>query len=1417
MNHNYNFKLLKYCNKISFQETLSGVKMSGLSRYLLIICVSILSGKLPGSEFEYPGITEKLLYHLPLREGSGGTTLEVRRNWHLPVNPSQWLPDNNLPSFSLPQNKTAVKTVPSWNHGSFSFELWVKPQPDCDGYVVLKKGSFGMAFRKNGKMTLYLVGEDGCEWTPQFDKYETQRWQHYLVSCDGQSVKVYRNGEAIFFAPRKGSISSSISPLLIGDSAGWGGKFNGELGRIRVFSRAMTSDDIRKCYQSYRNYGAPAEDINCIYDFNPLRNRNFQQAMLQFNGKDESLVINTGENVPGEQSSLSFFAFVKPSAEKRNSVIIDCRNAFRLTIDSGNKLTGYLKTTEGECRAAARLSDLTGKAIWLGMSWNGRFCQLFADGQPVGDLQPLTGKFNFPAGNPIYIGRDSDGKDYFQGAMGDARISSETFSSCIGEMERITLNNDNRDRFKRERSRHLAGMTEKQPPALDFENLDGWAVTSYHGIASGKLYRSGEEPLWGRYAARVELKKGTFQRDTLNKLIVTPPAPVTISESFDTISVWIMPQYKRERSTLMLSFQLCDRNGKTYDIPMKTADYGWLHWSGWTIWNKPLAQEIPGPVRLLSLTFSGINQNIDDLYMDSVYFYRRNQQPLPECRVPDWNSIGIPTTADTILPSVDGSSKTDNRLERVADHYAFSYAGENPALKFVYKPQTGTLSDIRALADGQDFMPMAGGGWQFVNGNASIKSRLIDLRTEGRAIVARWEYDLGKAKTVSEWRLEMKGRTLIVDLKADKGVVNELSLGMVKGLPQPKVVEIPYLALVGWRHKSVDPGVLNSGKLLVSCWLDWYNSAASELFGKRQDVNSDRYVIDTVTSNLKWIEEKNTGTTSKDEAVINGGAAYMEKTDGTRNPPHERIFLTVSDRMADVLPDIPNPPSRYLHETAGRLWSTRCWYVDKYPYPEFFQEELAMWRKLHAYGVENVNIRFHGNLYRMYTPRRSGDPMTFIKDIDPGIGGDAGLKEFFADMKKMNYLVGLYTDHTLLSPLSYECWSEDYLARTSKGEWVYGSDSHFQVKNSRMLELQKKYNAVFREKYAPNCSYLDQLTCPPVWRYTDYDARVPDAGKFSAAYRVFAESLEQESRDFNGPVLSEGQMQWMFSGLCDSYAQPTRPDQPTLPDFQLRKLHLKSNDTGFHLKYTESWEPEQVNRLLAAQIAYGHIGHLYGIFHFAPPKTIPAHLLKSYFMMQQLQKYYSTIPVQEIKYDVNGHLMPVEDAIRAGTLGNNRVYLKYQNGLEVFVNRNSKDSWNVKFSGKSYQLPSEGWFACLPGRIITYSITVDNRRVDLIHGADYTYCNGGGTAYDFGSVTAANPYLLKVIKDTLVVTPAPFQAEENISIDTSDCAALKNAERVKVTCYDINDKMTDSFMADVKNRRLELLIRASGFKYVISL
>ena len=1316
---------------------------------------------------------------------------------------AQAAPPDTAWHFPLKSGTVRVADVPDWGKKGFSLEVWAKPETADCGYAVLMRGAFGCPKFFGAKdFDCYLVTAEnknagGRIYTP----LEPGRYHYYVLTGDPAQSVVYRDGKAMRTGKGPGiPVHTPGLPLHIGNSIGWAKNFQGAIGMVRLHNRALTAAEVRSRYALLRNNLPLPADSSLILD----RDRRTVGRYYRFEAKRQSVFPAAA----GDQVSFTVIpeSLTDSDLLRWGDLVLSCSRTGALTVRAGqDKFTVAKVFKAGESTKLAWARNRTANSA--GCFVNGKF----------------TGKLlreNAPeAPADMIFGGD------FTGLIGRVELSENNLlPDGIGKIVTVKLDNRVVDQTCYPRSRHLAGKKEEFPAVIDFDDLTGWTMSYPEGAVTPRITRSKEEPLWGDFVLRTEFAQGEFPRPDA-KVVLAPPAPIKIDKDFDTIAIWrFATRYGRPFPALSYSIQYRDSAGVTHS----TGSMGGMLETGWGIHMRPLKQTVKAPAEIISITFSGFNEPRRVTYFDSLHVYQRSSAPLTDARVPSWRELGIPTRPETILPTAAEPGRVT--LKRNGGTWCFeSVTGSGKKLVYTITPATGTLSDITVSCNGKTFKPADGGGFCWALDNvypvkntsllapksARVAAKLEKASDRDGKLTLEWLYTIdGKTDCRASWLLEVLDNTLIADLKAEP-MVGEFHFGAVAGIAG-KVVEIPFLNLGSWFRRSDPPGIFAGDGIFVSALVDWYNSDASGLFGQSSSTPGGRWFLNASTSDHRWAPDpgaEDLTDTVRDVSIINGGSYYWPKTDGRRNRARDRIMITVSDNLAAVLPNIPNPTHQYLQTTAEELWATRQWYTGTLPVPDYFDRELAMWQACRDYGMEKINVRLHGNINRMYTPRFNGDPATFIKSFcEPGIGGDRKLGEFFAGMKKLGMRIGIYTDHMLLSPLS-DAWDRDKLNLDSNGCWLYSADNDKQTKISRMVALQKEYNALYRKMFAPNCAYLDQITCPPCWRYTDYDARAPEAAKFSAAFRVFAESLRVEEADF-GPVLSEGKTQMAFAGLCDSYAQPQRADIHLLPDFNLRKLHLLSNDCGYELNYcvprSDSRNAEAaLYRLLAYEYAYGSTGHLFGIYYGAPYKEIPDTMIRSYFLIQPAQKYYALIPVKTVLYPVNGELAPVEAAIQAGTLRQNQVKIVYENGLEVGVNLNAEKDFTVTLNGKTYTLPPSGFAAYLPGKVEAYSArNRAGKRADLMKEGNFLFV---ANEPDQDEIKAEFDYTVRRLPDgTVELTPAPFKKAETVTLTVP----FRNT--TKVAGLNRDGKVLTEETVNVENGKVALAVNGKAFRYRVS-
>lgn len=520
-----------------------------------------------------------------------------------------------------------------------------------------------------------------------------------------------------------------------------------------------------------------------------------------------------------------------------------------------------------------------------------------------------------------------------------------------------------------------------------------------------------------------------------------------------------------------------------------------------------------------------------------------------------------------------------------------------------------------------------------------------------------------------------EGRCLVVDLSAPAGKVTAITTGVACEAKCLERIRVPYLPFYGHVERL-------EGGLFRYAFFDWYRSNAS-----------------TITANA-------------DGSVT---ANYLPRTDGSYNAVCERIVITLSDDFADVLPEIPNPPSPYRREVGGRLWRSHA-ASDRVRDREF-------WRFMHANGIRRVSVMDHETMWR-----DGGETFTFTVEAAKGKGGDGVQADYSRFMNdELGFLYGPYNNYTDFQPNNARFWSVDLVSRTADGSLAPAWLRSYAPKPTAIVDLCEKIVPEAQAKFRFRGAYCDVHTAVRPWNRVDYDARCPGAGTFSQVFYAYGELLLRQRELWQGPVWSEGGMHFMYAGLADgNYAQDYFYDfhaSPWLVDFDLLKIHpLEVNfgmgslsmfsrprsgaEAAFYLPGMPEGRQRLVDSFIAATLAFGHNGLLIADWCWKPAKMFgPAYCGKSeecfgegleiakrsYFMTQAIAARYTVETVESIRYfDEKGNAFSTSAALINGAVARRQLAVRYTGGVHVVVNGNTSERFVAEVDGRKIDLPSYG-------------------------------------------------------------------------------------------------------------------------------
>lgn len=603
----------------------------------------------------------------------------------------------------------------------------------------------------------------------------------------------------------------------------------------------------------------------------------------------------------------------------------------------------------------------------------------------------------------------------------------------------------------------------------------------------------------------------------------------------------------------------------------------------------------------------------------------------------DLTRLTQPSTP-TLLPSVACASYT-NRVTEQGERFVFEYAGDDETVRYEYRP--GFSFDLAMLVDGEVVYRSdpSKTGPQLAKAK-KIDAEAIDVKLTGKRLT--YSCRLAGGTEVS-YGVEIQGKTLVIDVASDSAQFAALR-GPLHGI-KAKVMSVPYL---DWRN----PPLLLGDHFLTS-YCDWTVTGASHL---------QRF----------------------------GSSEYRAKTDGTRNPLRDRVYVTVSSEMLEVLPNLPNPRSPFFDELSRKV------VADIWGWGSRFSDAASYLEELKGYGVDELAIIYHVWQRHGYD---NGLPEHY--PANAGRGGDADMRILGATAKRLGYLLSLHENYIDYYP-NFPHYTEDAIARDSRGEkvlaWYMPSTGiqSFRMKPSWIERYVREQSPEIHKRYQTTAAYLDVHSVSLPF-HLDFDTRAEGSASFGYSFEKLTWLFNYLRETHAGPLFGEGNFHAAWAGRIDGCEAQIGGRggeiQPPLVDYDLLKVHPLAVNHG--MGYYSRWhrtrrgrlKDEEMDKYRAYEIAYGHAG-----FFGSGMMQHLTQVLREYHLVQPLQSVYTRTVPKEIRYlfDVtpSGDGRWVSSRVACRTKAPRKIHVAYDNGLQIWVN-DHRDNWRV---GK-HVLPSYGFVA----------------------------------------------------------------------------------------------------------------------------
>jgi hypothetical protein len=656
------------------------------------------------------------------------------------------------------------------------------------------------------------------------------------------------------------------------------------------------------------------------------------------------------------------------------------------------------------------------------------------------------------------------------------------------------------------------------------------------------------------------------------------------------------------------------------------------------------------------------------------------------------SSTSVATAQTSTQPTLPvGYKSTQNAVLFANGAYVFRYSPPSGRpIQYEYKIQEGgTLRSLTVFGE-RPFLPSNSGGVgvslagkEILPWNEALSFRLISHSLRGKTVTARWGMRFGGEEIAYTYTFRMQGRTLVIDVETDSSVENATGfyLDRCENAVGAKAVRIPYLTLLS---------VLYTNNLFTTLYFDWERTNASRLVA-----------LD--------------GNYSPTSVRFAQNALYRPRSNGKRNRLRERIYLTVSANLDDVLPNIPNPVSKFRNESASRIvWD----YWHRIDATQNLKNDMI---RMNSAGVKSLWLLAHD-----WQPKGYDNEYPAVLLESGENPTDAALRDVYTLAAASGYRFGLHENYADLHENSRDFKPEEAgvdvsgnpvtLFRSSWQTPEYPSGhSVFLLKPSQILKFSNKYSPEIHNRYQTSSSFLDVHSSANPSEFVDYDASQKEAGKFITTLKQYRTLFAQLQKHHKGPVSGEGRHHFLYLGYIDDVEAQinTGSDSifgyraPLLVDFDLRKLRPKAivHGVGYYQRffapesYDQLWKRfsrDSVLSYIATELAYGHAG-------FIPDDrmlvtSVVEHALFEQEYVYPIQKAYADATPTTILYNTSeNELVNASEYInRYGATFDNigssafmsQVRIEYSNGVIVCVNRNPHREWEGVTLGKR-----GGWFS----------------------------------------------------------------------------------------------------------------------------
>jgi len=663
--------------------------------------------------------------------------------------------------------------------------------------------------------------------------------------------------------------------------------------------------------------------------------------------------------------------------------------------------------------------------------------------------------------------------------------------------------------------------------------------------------------------------------------------------------------------------------------------------------------------------------------------------------------------------------------------------------------------------------------------------------------------------TQKQFDIQISGKTMIIKAEAVNPSSNYLnnyagfSFGSINGANSGRAVQVPYM-------KTATVSVINNN-YFVSNYIDWTksnsNDAPMQIY---PNLNGNNFVN---SFSSKYIPGQNNVYPDFAET------AYITISENVHD-----TFLNIHRQKSPYRDDL----NHRIVWHAQTISTPSAYFGNQGQGGRFVVNAQTMINQLAQWGVKDVFFGFRSSMGL----RDSSVTFPETCPPSPWYGNQAGYEQLKNTAYANGYIFAPFHDDKADIFQQSVYWQEEYcdditreplpvsgispVAIDSNGKcklsgWytpTQGNGQYFyHIAQDKLMNYAILQSQCMNSWVESNGHYIDVLAKIDLKELVDYSSINPNSRTISQGFRKNMEIYDFVHQTVDGPITAEGGehnligIDTYLAGKVDAPNREIfgREDAPLIPDFELKVF--KKLSVGQGVGSIDRWvrlptgnfewgQPivfsdfvsQKSDKYRATTIAFGHTGFFDDVFMWNQGSTITVpefynYFVKEYYIFSKLQELYLSSDVVSIEYYLNNNFLDLSGTLKTFNSQNeqnnffndSQIKMTYENGLEVYVNRNHAIDWMVSVNGQTYYLPPNGWIASHASTgFLIYSALVDDNgnpsasghRVDYVWTPDYIMVNGRGVQTNFGQ-----DYFGGLITSTYmtVIKPNGWKLSENSS------------------------------------------------------